>query len=80
MATKKLSVNLEKSLKDLETIVTTLEQGELSLEDALKQFEKGVALTRQCQKALTEAEQKVDMLVGDKVVPFTDADRGDEPE
>ncbi|ROS01608.1 exodeoxyribonuclease VII small subunit [Sinobacterium caligoides] len=52
-------VNFEKSLSELETIVEQLEDSELSLEDSLKQFEKGIKLTRECQQALDEAEQRV---------------------
>jgi exodeoxyribonuclease VII small subunit len=52
-------VNFEKSLAELETIVEQLETDELGLEDSLKQFEKGIKLTRECQQALTEAEQRV---------------------
>jgi exodeoxyribonuclease VII small subunit len=55
--------DLEKSLAELEKIVARLEAGELSLDDALKQFERGVALTRQCQTALREAEQRVEILL-----------------
>jgi exodeoxyribonuclease VII small subunit len=55
--------NLEKSLAELETLVTRLEGGELSLEQALKEFERGVKLTRQCQTALKDAEQKVEILL-----------------
>ena len=40
-----------------------MEEGDLPLEETLKQFERGMELTRQCQKALTDAEQKVDILV-----------------
>ena len=58
MATKK-SVNLEKSIADLETLVDELESGDLPLEKAMKKFEEGIKLTRQCQAALKEAEQKV---------------------
>lgn len=54
--------NFEKALKELEQLVERLEQGELSLEDSLKQFERGIALTRSCQLALREAEQKVQIL------------------
>ena len=53
---------LEKSLEELEALVEELESGELSLEDALKHFERGVKLTRQCQATLKEAEQKVEIL------------------
>ena len=58
---------LEKSLGDLEKIVENLEGGELPLDAALKQFEKGVGLSRDCQKALDAAEQRVSMLAGDKL-------------
>ena len=52
----------EASLERLENIVESLESGELSLEDSLKVFEEGVALTRSCQKSLADAEQKVRQL------------------
>lgn len=54
--------NFESALKELETVVGDLEKGDLSLEQSLKSFERGVLLTRNCQKALTEAEQKVQKL------------------
>ena len=50
-------------LKDLEKIVSDLESGELSLEESLKSFEKGIKLTRQCQRELEKAELKVQKLV-----------------
>ena len=56
------NLSFEKSIKALETIVNALESGELSLDDALKQYEKGLELSRQCQSILTEAEQKVKIL------------------
>lgn len=59
----KKSFNFEKSLQELEKLVETMESGELSLEDSLKHFEKGVALTRDCQTALQDAEQKVKVLL-----------------
>ena len=65
-ATKK-NLNLEKSMGDLEQIVEQLEGGDLSLEKSLAQFEKGVRLSRECQAALTEAEQKVQILLGDEL-------------
>ena len=49
---------LEKSLAELETLVEKLEDGDLSLEETLKHFERGVKLTRECQTTLKEAEQK----------------------
>ena len=54
---------LEKTLEELEALVTRLEAGDLPLEQALKEFERGVKLTRQCQAALKEAEQKVEILL-----------------
>jgi exodeoxyribonuclease VII small subunit len=54
---------LEKSLEELEALVVRLEGGELSLEQALAEFERGVKLTRLCQTALKEAEQKVEILL-----------------
>lgn len=61
MAKKK--INFEKSLSELETLVEEMEQGDLSLEDALKSFEKGIGLTTECQQALQSAELKVQELV-----------------
>lgn len=60
---RKTSINFEKSLAELEQLVEDMEDGELSLEDALKHFEKGIALATGCQKALQQAEQKVEQLV-----------------
>lgn len=56
------SVGFEDALGELESLVDTLEKGELSLEDSLAAFEQGIRLTRTCQKALDEAEQKVHIL------------------
>ncbi len=56
------AVNFEKSLKQLETLVDKLEKGDISLEDSLKTFEQGVKLTRECQQALQNAEQKISLL------------------
>ena len=63
MAEKKTTVNFEKAIRDLEKIVEDLESGELSLEQSLKTFEKGIKLTRQCQGELEKAELKVKKLV-----------------
>ena len=62
-STKK--INLEKSLVDLETLVEELESGDLPLETAMKKFEEGIKLTRGCQVALKEAEQRVEILLKD---------------
>jgi exodeoxyribonuclease VII small subunit len=55
-------VDFEAAMAELEQIVERLEQGDLPLEESLKQFERGVELTRTCQAALRQAEQKVEML------------------
>ena len=55
-------IHFEKSIAELEAIVTQLEKGELSLEDSLKQFEQGIILARKCQETLNQAEQKIEML------------------
>ncbi len=62
MSAKK-TVNLEKSLTDLEELVEELESGDLPLEKAMKKFEEGIKLTRGCQAALKDAEQKVEILL-----------------
>mgnify|MGYP001812111703 FL=1 len=62
MSAKK-TVNLEKSLADLEELVEELESGDLPLEKAMKKFEEGIKLTRGCQAALKDAEQKVEILL-----------------
>ncbi len=56
-------LNLEKALADLENLVEELESGDLPLEKAMKKFEDGIKLTRSCQAALKEAEQKVEILL-----------------
>jgi len=67
-------VNLEKALADLENLVEVLETGDLPLEKAMKKFEDGIKLTRACQAALKDAEQKVEILLktagGESLEPF----------
>ncbi|MBT3437464.1 MAG: exodeoxyribonuclease VII small subunit [Oceanospirillaceae bacterium] len=60
-----VAFNFETSLAELETIVANMERGELTLEDSLQAFERGIALTRGCQTALAQAEQKVNVLMQD---------------
>jgi exodeoxyribonuclease VII small subunit len=55
--------NLEKALNDLENLVEELETGDLPLEKAMQKFEEGIKLTRGCQAALKDAEQKVEILL-----------------
>ena len=59
----KKTLNFEKALTDLESLVEDMEQGDLSLEESLKRFEKGISLTTECQQALQKAELKVQELV-----------------
>lgn len=56
----------ESALEELEQVVEQLESGELSLEDSLSAFEKGVGLVRFCNQKLNEVEKKIEMLVKDK--------------
>ena len=62
MAKRKQTQTFEASLSELETLVDSMESGDLPLDEALKSFERGVELTRQCQLQLKEAEQKVQIL------------------
>ena len=61
--TKQTNNPFEASLTRLEELVDEMENSELSLEASLKTFEEGIRLTRECQQALKEAEQKVSLLV-----------------
>jgi len=63
MASRKSTTSFEDSLAELEQLVEHLEQGDLTLEESLKSFERGIKLTRSCQKSLQAAEQKVQILL-----------------
>ncbi len=64
MTSKKAkSLDFEQALSELEAVVERLEHGELPLEEALKQFERGIELARSCQVSLKQAEQKVEILL-----------------
>ncbi|MBO1270414.1 MULTISPECIES: exodeoxyribonuclease VII small subunit [unclassified Shewanella] len=65
MAKKPENLSFEESLTELEQIVTELEQGDVSLDDALKQFERGISLVRGSQSKLEQAQQKVAILLAD---------------
>jgi exodeoxyribonuclease VII small subunit len=79
MTKKTRPFDFEKSLDELEKLVELMEQGDLSLEESLKHFERGIALTRSCQQALAEAEQKVKILISnqgqDELEPFEPEDK-----
>ena len=55
--------NFEQSLQRLETLVKSLESGNLQLDQALSAFQEGVGLVKQCQQLLSQAEQKVEILI-----------------
>ncbi|MBF0361826.1 MAG: exodeoxyribonuclease VII small subunit [Oligoflexia bacterium] len=61
-AAKNKTLNWEDSIQELEKIVKEFEQGNLSLEDSLNKFERGVNLYKVCRKALTDAEKRVKVL------------------
>ncbi|MDE0786927.1 MAG: exodeoxyribonuclease VII small subunit [Porticoccaceae bacterium] len=56
------AIDFEQQLENLEALVASLESGDLSLEDSMKSFEQGIKVARECQKALKDAEQKVEVL------------------
>ena len=75
MSQEPKEIEFEVALKKLENIVEKLENGDLSLEDALKQYEEGVRMADVCSKRLTEAEKRVEVLMKTspgkfKTVPF----------
>lgn len=72
------SPNFEKSLSSLEKLVEELEQGDLPLEQALKNYEKGISLARECQNALKNAEQRVHTLMEENEQLVEDADDNDD--
>ena len=63
MTRKKTTSVFEDSMNELEKLVEQMEQGDISLEESLKAFERGIKLTRACQQSLQEAEQKVQILL-----------------
>lgn len=67
-------IHFEQSVTELEEIVKQLEKGDLSLEDSLKQFEKGIGLARRCQDVLNQAEQKIETLTTAHTLSETNTD------
>ncbi len=76
MAKSKKPFTVETALGELETLIGSMESGDLTLEDSLKAFEQGIRLTRECQGALSQAEQKVQILLGQsgETAPFAAED------
>jgi len=63
-------LDFEAAMNDLEALVSHLESGDLPLEISLQEFEKGIQLSRRCQKALNNAEQRVKILLDDQEQDF----------
>ena len=63
-------IDFETAMQQLEELVTKIEAGNLSLEDSLQEFEKGIKLSRTCQAALKDAEQRVKILSDDEEIDF----------
>ncbi len=80
MARKPAKFNFEDALENLAELVEAMEEGELSLEESLKAFEQGIKLTRECQVALENAEQKVQLLVNSDDIPEAEPFEEDESE
>ena len=57
------TIDFENTMQELEKLVERMEKGDLTLEESLKNFERGDELTRLCQSALRDAEQKVQLLM-----------------
>jgi len=81
VARKRSGLDFENALNELEQLVERMEKGEISLEDSLKDFERGIELTRTCQQALKAAEQKVQILMEKggtaEVAPFESEEQQD---
>ena len=75
MNAKSKPADFEKALAELEGLVGRLERGDLPLDEALKTFERGIQLTRDCQAALKAAQQKVQILLSKngqpEIAPFS---------
>lgn len=67
----KKAESYEKMMKDLESIVTKMENGEFSLEESMSQYEKGIQLSNKLFKILNEAEGKIKVLTDNKEEDFT---------
>jgi exodeoxyribonuclease VII small subunit len=67
-----IPLSFEEALEELESLVTRMESGNLTLDDSLKAFERGVQLTRHCQTALKNAEQRVQILTDEGLINLDD--------
>lgn len=64
------SKTFEENLKELESIVTELEKGELSLEESISKFEKGIKVSKECNAKLEDAEKRINILLGSEEQKF----------
>ena len=71
--TEEAKIDFESALEELESLVSKMESGELSLDDSLKAFERGIELTRTCQSTLEAAELKIQILTKDNKLEAIDA-------
>ena len=82
MAKKKSAIDFEQSLQTLEQLVESMEAGDMTLEKSLEAFEQGIKLTKECQQALREAEQKVEILLSqngeEQLAPFAEDKSGED--
>jgi exodeoxyribonuclease VII small subunit len=82
---KTIGLDFEKSLEELEALVEKMETGGMTLEESLKCFERGITLSKACQKSLSQAEQKISILLEkdgkQTLTPFdlSDPNHNDEP-
>jgi exodeoxyribonuclease VII small subunit len=76
-------LDFEQALSELESLVERLERGDVPLDEALRTFERGVALTRHCQASLQSAQQKVEILLKrsgqPQAEPFEEPDEEESP-
>ena len=78
MNSKRSPLSFEAAMAELEALVERMERGEQTLEDALRDFKRGVELTRRCQRALNDAEQKVQVLLEKEGSATIESFEGDE--
>lgn len=81
MSTPNPLPNLEESLTELTQLIDKMEHSELTLEQSLNHFERGIVLVKHCQKTLEDAEQKVQVLIQNNqqetLAPYGDEDKND---
>lgn len=82
MSSEKKLPNLEDSLAEVTKLIDKMEHGELTLEQSLQQFERGITLIKHCQKILTDAEQKVEQLIQqngkESLIPFNTEEKNND--